>query len=254
MAEYESMEPKLAGLAVGIDIPPSETLRAVEPIDNGKGVFVYEGDEVNGYNVKQDTGTITLDADLVTDNVITTTLTIDGVAQTPVETTWDTDHNTTMANHEADLEAAFPGLEVTLTDLPTPNRVFELFWKGKNIQIASVITLGGSQAGITIAYTNSQIYAGIARFDQKSYKDSVGVYVEDDAISVQPRGKICSETSVAVNAHTRAYIIWQYGANQGKFTNVATNNYDVNCWFRDTIAAAGLAIVETNGLTRDATP
>lgn len=256
MGAYNNLDTAIAGLKIGVGFADRvETFKAAEVIAFGSPVFVYEGDELNGYNVKQDVSTITLDADLVTSNVITTILTIDGVAQSAVASTFDTDHDTTMDNHEAALEAAFSGLAVTLTDA-TNNRQFTLTYKGVNMSlVTSVVTLGASQAGVTIAYTNGQVFAGVALFSQKGYVDNVGQYNQYDAMNVLSRGQLYVNTGGAVNANTDAYVVWDgTSANQKKFSGTASGNYVTNCKFRSTLAAAGLALLEVNGQNKDATP
>ena len=256
MGAYENLDKWFAGMKQGVDGNETiETLRAAEDIDNGVPIFVYEGDNLNGYNVKQDTSTITLDAELITGNTITTTVSIDGVAQTPVASVWTSSHDDTMDLHLADLEAAISDLVVTLTDLST-NLQFTLLTKGKNISlVTSVVTGGSTQAGTVIAYTCSQVFAGIAVFVQRSFNGSVGVYPEDEAMNNMTRGKIVINTSKAVNANTQAYVIWDYNsADQGKFTDVATDNYETKCTFRSNTTDANLAEIEVNGQHKDATP
>lgn len=254
MAAYGNIDQAFPGLLFGLNARRQiETWRATEEMGFGIPVFGYVGDALNMYPAKQDIGIITLDADFVLDNVITTTLTIDGVAQTPVATTWDTDHDTTMDNHKDDLEAAFTGLEVTLTDA-TDNREFTLFLKGKNIQVASVITLGASQANITITYNNNQIFLGVTSFTQKGSIDTVGVNEENDPSNVLTHGKLWVEPDTTVQANTDAYVIWQIGADQGKFTATATNNYATGCKFRENTTSQGYSVVEVNGQNIDATP
>lgn len=252
--DYGNQQEPFAGIPYGIATGKYISTRncADEQIDWGIPVFTYEGDDINGYNVKQDISTITLDADFVVDNTITTTITIDGEAQTPVATPWNSDHDTTMDDHEADLEAAITDLEVTLTD-GTNNRQFTLFLKGKNIEVASVITGGASQANITIAYTNGQVFEGVAQFTQKG-NGTVGYYEQYDAMNVQERRCIWVETDDAVNSGEDAYVIWAYGADQGKFTNTETDNYETGCKFRSTRNDAGVALLEVNGIHTDATP
>ena len=257
MGAYESLDTAIAGLKIGTGMSRVEgTWKAAETILFGAPVFGYAGDSLNAYNVKQDIATITLDADLVTANVITTTLTIDGVAQAAVATTFITDHDTTMTAHGDALEAAFSGLVVTYTDV-TDNRQFTLTHKGVNMSlVASVVTAGGSQAGIVIAYDNGQVFLGIALFTQVAAGvDSVGYYVANDSLNILTRGQIWVLAAAAVNANTAAYVIWDgTSANQKKFTGTATDNYDVGCRFRKTTTAAGLTIVEVNGQQLDATP
>jgi len=257
MGAYNSLDTAIAGLKIGVDMSRVEGVwKAAETILFGAPVFGYAGDSINAYNVKQDIATITLDADLVTSNVITTIITIDGVAQAAVATTFITDHDTTMTAHGDALEAAFDGLAVTYTDVST-NRVFTLTYKGVNMSlVASAVTAGGGQAGVVIAYDNGQVFLGIALFTQVAARvDSVGYYVENDSLNVLTRGQIWVNASAAVNANTAAYVIWDgTSANQKTFTGTSTNNYDVNCRFRKTTTVAGLVLVEVNGQKLDATP
>lgn len=256
MGDYGNMDSAFAGLLHDSAYNRNIRTRAngQERIDWGVGVFAYEGDDVNGYTVHQDIGVITLDADLVTDNVITTTLTIDGIVAAPVATTFNTDHDTTMDDHVSALETAFPGLVVTLTD-GVNNREFTLFYKGKTIdEITSVVTLGASQAGITITYDNGQIFDGVSVFTQKGGKSTIGYYPQYAAVNVLERGFIWVETDGAVDSGQDAYIIWQAGADQGKFTATETDNYETGCKFRTSRSDAGLALVEVNGIHKDATP
>lgn len=254
MPAYDNLNQAFPGLLFGLNARRKiETWKAAEEIGFGIPIFGYEGDELNGYMAKQDVGIITLDADLVTDNVITTTFTIDGVAQTPVATTFDTDHDTTMDNHKDDLEAAITNLEVTLTD-GTNNRQFTCFLKGKNVQVASVVTLGASQAGITITYNNNQVFLGVSSFTQISTINSVGVNEVNDPMNTLTHGKVWTEPDGSVQANTDAYVIWQIGADQGKFTATTTDNYATGCKFRKDTTSEGYTVVEVNGQNTDATP
>lgn len=258
MPAYGDLDKNFAGQKYGLD-SKQESWRAGEDINWGDPVFSYidedfsEG-EGSVWKAKQDTSTITLDADLITDNVITTTITIDGVAQSPVATSFNTDHDTTMDDHVTDLEAAISGLTVTLTD-SINNRQFTLLTKGKNIDlVTSVVTGGASQAGTTIAYTTSQVFIGVAFFTQISFKDDVGYYPENCDINVMIDGWIWVNTDDAVDSNTDAYVVWASGADQGKFTATATDNYDTKCRFRSTLTAAGIALIEVRGQQTDATP
>ncbi len=260
MGAYNDLDKSFPGLVYGTGPKEYESWRAGEIIDFGAPVFSYEGDDFSEggdgvvYNAKQDTSTITLDGDLVTSNVITTTVTVDGVAQTPVASTFITDHDTTMALHVTDLEAAITGLDVTLTD-GTNNRVFDLLIKGSNINlVTSVVTAGGGQAGTTIAYTNTQVFVGVASYTSKSLTDSVGDYQLNEAINVLTIGKLYVKTAAAVDSNTDAFVELAIGADQGLFIATLADNYDTKCKFRSTLAAAGNALIEVRGQNRDATP
>jgi hypothetical protein len=259
MSAYGNLDTAIAGLTYGIKGRKEvESWNAAESINFGVPCFSYAGEDFSDgtgdvYNAKQDTSTITLDADLVALNVITTTITIDGVAQDAVATTFATTHDATMTAHAAAIEAAISGVTVTLTDA-TDNRQFTVFYKGHNINlITSPVTAGGSQAGVTIAYTTAQIFIGFSAFTQKSNVADVGYYAQYETVNVLTYGMVYALTSVAVNANTAAYAIWAV-TNQTKLTGTATSNYDINCRFRSTLAAAGLALVEVKGQNTDATP
>lgn len=254
MADYGNQETPFAGMVHDIKFGHDRTRKCAEELINwGIPIFSYPGDDINGYTVRQDVGVILLDADLVVDNTITTTLTIDGVAQTPVATVWNATHDDTMDDHKNDLEAAFENLTVTLTD-GTNNREFTLLLKGENItDLTSVVTGGASQAGTTITYSNGQIFQGFARFTQQGDTE-VGSYYENEAMNVRERGFIWVDASLAVQDGDDVYVIWQTGANQGKVTNVATDNYETGCKFRGNTTGAGPVLVEVNGINTDTTP
>lgn len=252
MGAYNNMDNAIAGLGYGISGRKEvESWRAGEDIEFGSFLFAYEGEDYSDgqgtcYKAKQDTATITLDADFVVDNTITTTITLNGVAQTPVATPWNTNHNTTMDDHKADLETAFTGLSVTLTDATT-NRQFTLLYKGNTMNtITSVITGGGSQANITIVYSTSQKFIGVALFTQTGYKDTTGKYESDDAVNVLTYGQIWVLAALAVNAQEDAYVIY-VPTDQGKVTNVSSGNYDIKAKIRSNTSGAGLVLIEVRG-------
>lgn len=100
------------------------------------------------YAGKKQVQTITLDADLITANVITTT--VDG---TSVASTFATDHDTTMTAHSA-LIAAINGVSgaSSAARIITVTSDFDT-----ELTITSVVTLGASQAGIVVAETVAKL-------------------------------------------------------------------------------------------------
>ena len=249
MAQYENMDTKLPGLVHGSSFHiRNETWRVAEQngIDFGDAVYMYEGadltDGIDGWKIHRDVSTITLDADLITDNTITTT--INGTA---VATPFNNDHDTTMDDHKDDIEAAIEGITVTLTDT-VDNRVFRLFYEGNDfVTVTSVVTGGASQAGTTVTFDTDLIFGGIARRSDRGFTNTVGEYPYQDAMNVVDEGMICVVTSKAVSANTAAYTILDpASADQGKFTDSASGTYTTNCVFRETITAAGTVIVDVN--------
>lgn len=252
MSAYNDFEKAVAGLKYGLD-SKAESWIAAEIIQFGAACFSYNDEDFSQgqgkvWNKKIDVYTETLDADLVTSNVITTTLTIDGVAQTPVATTFVTDHDTTMDAHVTALEAAFSGLTVTLTDA-TDNRQFTFFYKGSTISSSGVVTLGASQAGVTDAEgTTQQIFVGVAMFVQnEALVSSVGYYAAGVVVAVMTEGLIWVSVLAATNANVAAYVTDNL-TNVGAFTSTSTNNYNIGCYFRSKTTAAGLILLEVRGL------
>lgn len=91
-----------------------------------------------------------LSADLVTSNVITTTVTLNGTALTPVATTFSVDHDTTMAAHIAALAALSGVTAVAGSD--ANGRSFIITGDDANdiVSATSVVTLGASQATVAL--------------------------------------------------------------------------------------------------------
>lgn len=261
MGAYDRPEVALAGLQYGANISDKDVISryaAVDDISPGDPLFGYEGDDINCYQAARDTLILTFSADLVALNVTTLTLSAitNGVndAQTVAET-FDTDHDTTMDNLVAAIEAAYPNATVTLTDAIN-NRQITIQQNGANWTGSGVVTLGVSQATITPTYTTAQVFIGIAVLNHMSTNTTRGLYEVGDMVDVLSEGKIYVNTSVAVNANTDAYVIWTYTtpANQGKFTNVSSGNYETGCKFLTSTTGAGLAAVEVNKQHTDATP
>lgn len=53
---------------------------------------------------------------------------------------------------------------------------------------------------------------------------SEGDVVANDMVSVLRKGRVFGEVAVNVTAEQQAYVVTAVGADQGKFTNVSTNN------------------------------
>ncbi len=238
MGAYDDMDAAFKGKQYGLE-NVCKTYCAAEAIEFGTPVFGYSDDAVNAYNYSNDETTLTLDADLVTSNVYTITLTIDGVAQTAVATTFDTDHDTTMDAVKAALEAAFSTATVTLTDA-TDNRAVKIFIKGKELSAAGVVTAGGSQAEATNEVSTAQIFLGVAASEQKYVDASSNEYAQYDAMTVVIEGWVWIETSTDVDANDDAYVVKTDGSDQGTF---GTSGYATNAKYATT-TSDDLALLE----------
>lgn len=261
MGAYDRPEVAIAGLQYGANISDKDVISrfaVVDDISPGDPLFGYEGDDVNCYQAARDTLILTFSADLVALNVTTLTLSAvtNGVDDPQVVAeTFDTDHDTTMDNLVAAIEAAYPNATVTLTDAIN-NRQITIQQNGANWTGSGVVTLGVSQATITPTYTTAQIFIGVAVFNQISTITTRGIYPQGFMVDVLNEGKIYVPVTVAVNAYTDAFVIFDYTtpANQGKFTNVSSGNYETMCRFLTSTSGAGLAAVEVNKQHTDLTP
>ncbi len=249
MTAYENMDVAIAGLTVGsiYDTRIEGTWVAKEIIDFGEPVFGYAGNYDDCYEAHEDTNTVLFDADFGdADNVITFTITINGVVQPDVIINYDTDQATTMIAIKDGLEAAITGLEVTRTDTGGDDRTLGLFFEGSSI--SSVVGVAGTAApGATVTISTVQIFLGVARFDQKYVlSGNSGQYEINDLVNVLAEGRIYVNCIEAVNANTSAYVVTT-GTDKGKFSLTSTDNYDVNCIFRATTTEASLVPVEVRG-------
>lgn len=239
MGAYGAMEKAVAGLKSGLDARV-ESFKAGEIIAFGRALFGYAADAITAWLYKNDRSTVTLDADLVAANVATWTVTVDGVAYNGA-VTYATSHQATMGALVAAIQAAVPNSVVTLS--ATPFRVYTVDVDGKTVVATLVITLGVSQAGVTVANSSRQVFLGISMFDQKEG----GNYASGDSVNVLVEGQIYVTTAASVNANTAAYVVQAAGATVGLFTPTAASNYDTKCRFRETVSGAGLALLEVRG-------
>jgi hypothetical protein len=246
MGAYGNMDPALAGLQHGLD-PDIETGIAQEEIAYGEAVFGHQGTEEKVYAAHIDRATLTLDADLVTGNTITTT--INGIV---VATVFATSHAATMTAHIAAINAKAELIALGISaEAGSTNRIIVLKGKGLDLAAASVVTGGASQAGSTTAYDTWATFLGIALFHQcggEDYGAGNGAYQQDQEINILRSGTAWAVVAAAVLDKEAAYVILATGATQGQFTNVAgTNNYLCGGYFRSN-RLNGLAIFEARGL------
>jgi hypothetical protein len=245
---YGNLDQAFPGLQVGMDSQEKvESGIAQEVINFGAPVAGFVGEEDKVYNFHADKATVTLDADLVASNKYT--VTINGVA---VEVTYATSHAATMTalinaiNTSEDVAA----LGIIAAEAGSTNRIIVIKAKGLDLTVTGAVTLGASQAGVTVAVTTWGVFLGIAGFIQRGGRDfgaESGAYQVGDMVNIVSEGQRWVPVSVAVNDKQPAYIIYAAGATQGQFTNVSTNNYDCGAYFRSN-RSNDMAILEVRGL------
>jgi hypothetical protein len=245
MGAYGDMTAGFAGLPYGFD-RAFETWKAAEAINFGDAIFGYVADPLSGYKFKMDESAIVLDADLIASNVLTITLTKNGVAQTAVTVTYASAHLTTMNAMKTAIEAAFPGLTATVGG--SGNRTITLFWKGVDLAgTTSAVTLGSTQAGVVVTAGTQQVFVGIAAYTAKTERTGTEQYALYDAMNVLTRGRIYVTARAAVSAGNAAKVLTS-GANKGSF---GTTGYDAGCFYRSNAADGAIVELEVRGLKID---
>lgn len=249
MGAYDNLDVAVAGLAYGWEDDDVSTGVAQEAINFGAPVFGYEGEEDKVYNAHRDYGKLVLDADLVTSNVYT--ITINGEA---VATTFNTDHDTTMddiitnINGNATVQALPAEAELDAGD--TDNRTVIVKGKGVDITVSGAVTLGASQAAVTVTHSIWSKFLGVAQITAKSTRttgSTTSVYEQYDSVNIRESGQIYIDAVAGVEDKEAAYVIYAIGADQGKFTNSSSGTYDTKAKFRSNVSD-GLARVELRGL------
>jgi AmiR/NasT family two-component response regulator len=207
------------------------------------------------YRYHDNVAVVTLDSDLVSLNQFD--ITIDGTAVTPV--VFDTDHDTTMTNIKEQIQADIAGAVVTLTDATNNRELTITIEDGVDRVVTAGVTLGASQAGVTIAYSSSMIFEGFSRFEQQGQAQisdmenpanvitaGTSQLEKGDAMASMIHGDITCVVADAVQSKTQAYVV-KDGANQGLVTDAVTNNVILpGATIMETTTAAGLADVRIN--------
>jgi len=247
MAAYGTPDVAIAGLLIGAD-NDVESAIAQEDIAFGAPVYGPVGVFNKAYNAHKDKVTVTLSADLVTSNVITTV--ING---TSVATTFATDHATTMTTHIAAIVAnstlATAGISAAAG---ATNRAIIISGPA-GVDIATVtcvVTLGASQATSTIVFGTNLLCLGVAVFIQTGGKDfgaGTSGWKNKDSINILRTGMIWVPAESTVSDKKAAYAVIGGTGTIGKFTNIATNNYDIGGYFRSNLSG-GLAVLEVRGI------
>lgn len=250
--QYGDLTPARAGTPEGLDFNV-ESKVAKANIAFGAPLFYDVADENGAYNAVQDKVTVTLSADLVTSNVITSIVKLNGVALTTVANTFATDHDTTIAAHIAALEAL-----TGITCVTAGARAFLITGESKaNVTVTTTVTLGGSQATASYAYgTSTLVFGGVAIVSHREFWDGAtgtdvsGIYPTLDMVNSLNDGEVWVKVPDAASntANKPAYVILNTeSADYGKFTTTSTNNYDCGCYFKSN-PLNKLAKVEVRGI------
>lgn len=246
MAAYGTPDVAIAGLLYGSN-NEFESSIAQEDIAFGAPVFGFVGVENKCYGYHKDKATLTLAGDLVTSNVITTV--IQGIS---VASTFATDHATTMTAHIAALNAKAELIALGISAAPgSTNRIIVISAPAlTDLVVTSVVTLGAGQVAIAIVYGTNGKFLGVAVFVQKggvTYGAGTSGWKSLDSVSILNEGTIWVLAEATVADKDPAYAVTGGAGTVGKYTDVATSNYDIGTYFRGNVTG-GLALLEVRGL------
>lgn len=249
--QYGDMSPARPGLPDGSN-HKIDTKYAKEAIGYGEPVFVVAGEDYNAYLPVQDSVVMTFAGDFVASNVITSVVTLDGVAFSDVVTNWDTDQATTLAALIADLTALTGVTAVAGTAARAINLSVAA---GSNISIVSTVTLGAGQTTASYVYSTSLLFGGVAIVDHKEGLDINGDRFVEEFGEGELLGAVTDKdiwvtvpSGVTSTANRKAYVIANADdADYKKFTTSATNTYGPVGYFTfDPVNA--LAVVRLDGI------
>lgn len=247
MGAYGAPDVAIAGMVEGFH-NDFESAIAKEDINFGSPVFGFVGSENKCYGPHLDKATVTLSADLIASNVYT--VTINGTAVTG---TYDTSHAATMTALIAAINAntTLAGLGISAA-VGSSNRVIVVSAPaGLNLTVTGAVTLGASQASVTVVYGTNGKFLGVAAFVQNGGKDfgaGTACWKNGMSVSILRDGRLYVPAESTVADKDPAYVSGLGGAGTlGKFTDVATNNYDIGGFFRSNVSS-GLALLEVRGM------
>jgi len=247
MGAYGAPDVAIAGMVEGFH-NDFESAIAKEDIDFGSPVFGFVGSENKCYGPHLDKATVTLSADLIESNVYT--VTING---TDVDETFATTHAAAMTALIAAINAdtTLAGLGISAA-AGSSNRVIVVSAPaGLDLTVTGAVTLGASQADVTVVYGTNGKFLGVAAFVQNGGKDfgaGTACWKNGMSVSILRDGRLYVPAESTVADKDPAYVSGLGGAGTlGKFTDVATNNYDIGGFFRSNVSS-GLALLEVRGM------
>jgi hypothetical protein len=102
----------------------------------------------------------------------------------------------------------------------------------------------GSPDKVHTTYASGDVFIGIALFEQRGSKTTVGYYEQYDVVNVLTEGFVYVQAAAAVSGAPVA----AYADSSGLFSPTASGNYDVGCMFRaNQTTVSGLVLIEVNG-------
>jgi hypothetical protein len=243
---YGSMKKALAGLKYGLD-SEVESIAAGENMYPGDPVFGFVGDDKMGYGAHASSVSMTADEDLVTGNAVA--MTINGVSLTPIDFVTSSEQTIREIIDAINLDDDLRDLGINAYLVDGAPRAFYLAAPGLTITAEATVSGGASQATFTAAAYTAMKFMGVAQRVQLVDKDGRGYYPAHTSVAVQTLGKVFVHVASGANPGDKKPVyIMLSGADAGKYTDVASGNYDCGCFFRSGKVDNDLALIELRGL------
>ena len=247
MGAYGAPDVAIAGMVEGYH-NDFESAIAKEDIDFGSPVFGFVGSENKCYAPNLEIATATLSADLVASDKYT--ITVNGTA---VDEDYATSHAATMtaliAAINADTTIAAQGI---VAAAGANNKIVVITAPaGVALTVTAAVVSGGAGTAVaTVAMSTAGKFLGVAAFVQNGGKDfgaGTSCWKEGMSVSILRNGRIWVPAESTVADKDPAYAVTVGSGTIGKFTDVATNNYDIGGFFRSNVSS-GLALLEVRGM------
>lgn len=230
MSQYGDFDQAIAGLKYGEDSDvKSFVSKQIAGIAFGLPLFGYEGNDNDVFAFRQNISAMTFDGDFTAGDVIT--LTVDGVALTPV--TYAASHAATLAALVVVVEAEVTGSTATGVTRTITIEVED----GVNRAVTETV-VGGTEATGTEVLSSGMIFKGGALFIQKEAAETVDLdgnvlnaatadYELNSSVNGMVEGWMWFETDGNADSGMPVYVIAS-GANQGKLTHTVGSNVLIN--------------------------
>ena len=181
-----------------------DSMAAGESINPGAPVFSYNGDTTGtAWGFKVDTAKVVYSADFVASNSIA--FTVNGVSITPV--VYGTSHAATVAALVAAVDA-LAGVDCILDTTDTNSRTLLVRTKGLTNTTTSAVTLGASQATVTVTTGSGQVFRGVAKYAPRVPATVGGsaAYVQYESVPVARLADIWVPADSGVDIGEKVYI------------------------------------------------
>ena len=238
-AAYNYIDESIAGVVQDLDHVIHGRFVAVEEINFGRPVFGYVGEDEKVGTYHLDVSKIVYSADFVALNQIDAS--VGGVSITPV--VFATDHLTTINLVVAAIDA-LANVEAVLDPADTNNRTILVRTKFDEAVATSEVTLGASQATVTVTTHSAMVFMGVSTFTQ----NSTGVYEQYDSVSIIVDGLVSVSPVAAVEAYAAAYVD-NSGADIGELSNAG---FAINARYTQNALANGFSVLEVSGKSNEA--